>query len=144
MEGSMDFETVSAADFGRSLMGIGVNLLSPDVRALAGFLHEVFGLRVHRLSDSFAIVTHHDMVLQLHADGAFGAHPLLGLVPEMPPRGAGAQFYLFWIDPDAAAARAEARGDVVIEPPKDKPHGLRECTVLSPEGYAFSPAVHAG
>jgi hypothetical protein len=30
---------------------------------------------------------------------------------------------------------------MVIEPPADKPHGLRECTVLSPEGYAFSPAV---
>ncbi len=23
----------------------------------------------------------------------------------------------------------------------DKPHGLREATILSPEGYAFSPAV---
>jgi hypothetical protein len=42
--------------------------------------------------------------------GPIGAHPLLGLVPETPPRGAGAQFYLFGIDPDAAAARAEARG----------------------------------
>jgi len=45
----MDFETVSAADFGRSLMGLGVNLLSRDVRALAAFLSEVFGLSVHRL-----------------------------------------------------------------------------------------------
>jgi energy-coupling factor transporter ATP-binding protein EcfA2 len=58
-------------------------------------------------------------------------------------RGAGAQFYLFGIDPDAAAERAEAAGHMVIEPPADKPHGLRECTVLSPEGYAFSPAVPA-
>jgi len=65
-------------------------------------------------------------------------------VPETPPRGGGAQFYLFGIDPDAAAARAQAAGYMVPEPPADKPHGLRECTVLSPEGYAFSPAVHVG
>jgi hypothetical protein len=44
----------------------------------------------------------------------------------------------------APRARAEAAGYLVIEPPADKPHGLRECSVLSPEGYAFSPAVHAG
>ena len=37
----MDYETVSAEDFGRSLSGIGVNILSPDVRALAAFLTEV-------------------------------------------------------------------------------------------------------
>jgi predicted enzyme related to lactoylglutathione lyase len=140
----MDYETVSAADFGQSLRGIGVKLLSPDVRALAAFLREVFGLKIHRLSDDFAIVAHDGMAFQVHSDRTYGAHPLLGLVPEMPPRGAGAQFYLFWIDPDAAAARAQAAGHVVIEPPTDKPHGLRECTVLSPEGYAFSPAVHAG
>jgi predicted enzyme related to lactoylglutathione lyase len=140
----MDFETVSAEDFGRSLTGLGVNLLSPDVRALSAFLAEVFGLTVHRLSDDFAIVTHGDAMFQLHADGTFGSHPLLGLVPETPPRGAGAQVYLFGIDPDAAVARAEASGHMVLEPPAEKPHGLRECTVLSPEGYAFSPAVHAG
>jgi hypothetical protein len=34
----MDYETVSADNLGRSLTGLGVNLLSPDVRALAGFL----------------------------------------------------------------------------------------------------------
>jgi hypothetical protein len=34
----MDYETVSADEFGRSLTGLGVNLLSPDVRALAAFL----------------------------------------------------------------------------------------------------------
>jgi predicted enzyme related to lactoylglutathione lyase len=140
----MDFETVSAADFGRSLAGLGVNLLSPDVQALASFLSEVFGLNVHRLSDDFAIVTHDGAMFQLHGDGTFRAHPVLGLVPETPPRGGGAQFYLFGIDPDAAAVRAEAAGHMVLEPPADKPHGLRECTVLSPEGYAFSPAVQVG
>lgn len=137
----MDLETVNAADFGRSLTGLGVNLLCRDVRAMAAFLAGVFGLGVHRLSDDFALIRHGAVLIQLHADGTFGAHPLLGIVPESPPRGAGAQFYLFGIDPDAAVARANDLGGVVIEPPATKPHGLREATILTPEGYAFSPAV---
>ncbi|MGR3638938.1 VOC family protein [Alterinioella nitratireducens] len=140
----MDLETISAEAFGRSLTGLGVNLLSPDVGALVEFLTEVFGLTAHRVSEDFAIVRHGQMMMQLHADGTYGAHPLLGIVPETPPRGGGLQLYLFGIDPDAAIARAEARGDVVLEPVRDKPHGLREGTVLSPEGYAFSPAIPSG
>ncbi|MDG4646866.1 VOC family protein [Roseibacterium sp. SDUM158017] len=139
----MDYETVPADVFGRSLSGLGVNILSRDVGALAGFLSGVFGLSVHRVSADFAIAVHDGSTFQLHGDGAFGAHPLLGLVPETPPRGAGAQFYLFGVDPDVAAAKAEAAGFTVLEPTADKPHGLRECTILSPEGYAFSPAIHA-
>lgn len=134
----MDYETVSPPDFGRSLTGIGVNLLCRDVRAMAGFLQRVFGLGVFRLNDDFAIVRHGDMLMQLHSDATYGAHPLPGLLPEMPPRGAGVQIFLFGLDPDAAVARADP--DSVIEPPSDKPHGLREATILSPDGYAFSPA----
>lgn len=133
-----DFETISADEFGRTLRGLGVNLLCRDVAAMAAFLREVFGLQVHRLSADFAIVAHDGVVFQLHSDGTFGAHPLLGLVPEAAPRGGGAQYYLFGIDPDAAVARADA--DTVLEAPRDKPHGLREATILSPDGYAFSPA----
>ena len=137
----MDLETIPADQFGRGLQGIGLNLLSPDVRALAGFLNGVFGLSVHRLSDDFAIIRHRDTLFQLHADATFGAHPVLGLLPEAAPRGGGAQVYLFGVDPDEAAGRAEAHSGTVIEAPADKPHGLREATILSPEGYAFSPAV---
>ena len=139
----MDHDTIDADTFGRSLTGLGVNLLSRDVRALAAFLHEVLGLAVRRLGDDFAIVLHGPSVFQLHADATFARHPLHAILPEADLRGRGAQFYLFGIDPDAAAARAAAAGHVVLEAPADKPHGLRECTLLSPEGYAFSPAIHA-
>lgn len=137
----MDLETVSAEAFGRSLSGLGVNLLTRDVRGLAGFLGEVFGLSVHRLSDDFAIVRHGDVMMQLHADGTYHSNPLQGLIPENPPRGGGVQLYLFGIDPDASVARAEALGYMVLERPGDKPHGLREATILTPEGHAFSPAI---
>ncbi|MDJ1009583.1 MAG: VOC family protein [Paracoccaceae bacterium] len=137
----MDYDTVSADEFGRSLRGLGANFISPDVRRLADFLQTVFGLDVRQLSDDFAIVLHDGAVFQLHSDATFGRHPLSGMLPDNPPRGAGVQCYVFGIDPDHAAARAEAGGGIVVEPPADKPHGLREATILSPEGYAFSPAV---
>lgn len=137
----MDLETVPAEDFGRALTGIGVNLLSPDVRALAAFLNDVFGLPAYQLTDDFAIIRHGQMLMQLHSDGTYHSHPLLGVVPESPPRGGGLQLFLFGINPDEAAAKAEAAGHMVLEPPADKPHGLREGTILSPEGYAFSPAI---
>jgi predicted enzyme related to lactoylglutathione lyase len=96
------------------------------------------------LSDDFAIVPHDGMAFQVHSDGTYGAHPLLGLVPEMPPRGAGAQFYLFWIDPDAAAARAEGSGaHVVIEPPGQAARVARMHRA-EPRGLRVLPAVHAG
>lgn len=136
----MDLETISARDFGRTLTGVGVNLLTRDVRAFAAFLTDVFSLTAHRVSDDFAIIRHGDALVQLHADGTYHANPLPQVIPENPPRGGGAQIYLFDIDPDAAVGRAEAAGHVVLEPATDKPHGLREATILSPDGYAFSPA----
>ena len=135
----MDLETAPAPSFAAALRGVGLNLLTRDVRALAAFA-EVLGMSVHRLSDDFAILAHDGQFIQAHHDRTYGAHPVLGLVPEG-VRGGGVQIYLFGIDPDAAEARARAAGYEVIEPAADKPHGLRECTVLAPEGQAFSPAV---
>ncbi|MDZ7710021.1 MAG: VOC family protein [Roseovarius sp.] len=133
----MDFETVSPAEFGASLRGLGLNLLVREVRAEAAFLADVFGMAPHRVSDDFAIMAYHGHLMQLHADHTYGAHPLLGLVPESPPRGAGAALHLFDSDPDAAAARAEAAGGTVLQPPTNKPHGLRETCILCENGYAW-------
>ena len=136
----MDYETVPPPDFGAALRGIGLNLLVRDVRAQAALLQTVLGMAAHRVSDDFAIMTHGGDLLQLHADHTYGAHPLLGLVPDNPPRGAGAAIYLFTADPDDAAARAEVAGGAVLQPPQNKPHGLRETCILCPEGYAWTPA----
>lgn len=46
----MDFETVDAAAFGRSMKGIGLNILIRDVRQEAAFLTPVFDMAAHRLS----------------------------------------------------------------------------------------------
>lgn len=137
----MDYETVSAGDFGRGLTGLGLNLIVRDVRAEAAFLTAAFGMTAHRLSRDFAIMTYEGAVFQLHSDRTFGAHPLLGLLPEAGARGAGIEIRLYETDPDAAAARAEAaEGAIVLQAPADKPHGLRECVILCPNGYAWVPS----
>ena len=136
----MDYETVTAADFGKSLRGLGLNLLVRDVEATAEFLADVFGVGVHRLSRDFAIVTYGAHVFQLHADGTYHANPLLALLPENPPRGAGVEIRLYDTDPDDAAARAEARGATILQAPADKPHGLREAYILCGDGYAWVPS----
>jgi len=136
----MDFETVSAPDFGRSLSGFGVNLLVRDVLLQAGFLSRVFGMQVNRASRDFAIIGYHGHLLQLHADGTYHANPLLALLPEAGPRGAGAELRLFHTDPDLAAEVAQTEGGTILQPPTDKPHGLREAYILDPNGYVWVPS----
>lgn len=133
----MDYETISPADFGSGLRGLGLNLLVRDVRAEAGFLGAVFGMGAHRVSADFAILTYGTHLLQLHADATHARHPLHALLPESAPRGAGAALHLFDTDPDEAARRAGEAGGLVLQAPMDKPHGLRECCILSPAGYAW-------
>ena len=136
----MDYETVSAEDFGAGLRGLGLNLLVRDVRAEAAFLEAVFGMTAHRVSADFAIMVYGGQVFQLHSDGTYHANPLLGLLPETPPRGAGIEIRLYDSDPEACAARAEAAGAMVLQAPADKPHGLREAYILCENGYAWVPS----
>lgn len=69
------------------------------------------------------------------------SHPLLDLLPENPPRGASCEIRLYHCDPDQAADKAEHAGGMVLQPPTDKPHGLRECYILCPDGYAWVPSL---
>ena len=133
----MDYETVSADSFGKSLRGIGLNLLVRDVPAECAFLAEVFGMKTHQVTKDFAIVTYGDQVFQVHSDGTYHSNPLLSLVPETPPRGAGIEIRLYDSDPEEAAAKAEAFGATILQEPTDKPHGLRECYILCDNGYAW-------
>lgn len=133
----MDYDSIDADSFGRSLRGIGLNLLVRDVAAEIVFLEAVFDMRAHQASADFAIMTYGDQVFQLHSDGTYHANPLLGLLPENPPRGAGIEIRLYDTDPDDAVARAKALGGVILQAPTDKPHGLREAYILCENGYAW-------
>ena len=77
------------------------------------------------------------LIIQLHADSNYHAKPLPSLLPEAGARGAGAEFRLFGIDPDVAAARAKTVGWHILQAPANKPHGLRETFLLNLEEYCW-------
>ena len=137
----MDFETVSPENFGKPLCGIGLNLIVRGVLKQCDFLAAVFDMKAHRVSADFAIVTYGDQVFQLHSDGTYHSNPLLGLLPENPPRGAGVEIRLYDTDPEDAIQRAIATGAVILQEPTDKPHGLREAYILCENGYAWVPST---
>lgn len=133
----VDYDTVSAGDFGASLRGIGLNLLVRDVPRQVAFLRDLFGMQAFQPTPDFAIMRYGDQVFQLHSDSTYHANPLLGLLPENPPRGAGIEIRLYDTDPDEVCTRAEALGGTILQGATDKPHGLREAYVLCENGYAW-------
>ena len=133
----MDYDTISPEAFGASLRGMGMNLLVRDVAAQVAFLTGVFEMQAFQPTRDFAILRYGDHLMQLHVDGTYHSHPLLGLLPEAGARGAGAELRLYDSDPDACAARAEAFGAHILQAPADKPHGLRETCILCENGYAW-------
>jgi predicted enzyme related to lactoylglutathione lyase len=141
----MNYDTIDADSFGRSLRGIGLNILVRDVASEVAFLEQVFGMKAFQATTDFAIVTHSGHVLQLHADSTYHSNPLLGLLPEAGPRGGGAEFQLYNTDPDAAVEQARGiEAATILQEPKDKPHGLREAYILDPNGYAWVPSRPLG
>lgn len=136
----MDYDTVGAEAFGAGLRGIGLNLLVRNVNAQVSFLETVFDMKAHQPTEDFAIMLYGDHVFQLHSDGTYHSNPLLGLLPETPPRGAGIEIRLYDTDPEDACARAEVAGGTILQEPTDKPHGLREAYILCENGYAWVPS----
>ena len=140
-----DGEPWMAADaYGRSLTGMGVNLLVRDVARALGFLTEVLGLETVYADADFAVLRYAGQDVILHADHSYSEHPLLSLTGDGALRGVGVELRLYGIDPDAAEARARARGDTVFAETKDKPHGLRECYLADPDGYIWVPGIGIG
>jgi predicted enzyme related to lactoylglutathione lyase len=137
---AMDYDHVGAAEFGAGLRGIGLNLLVRDVSAQVAFLETVFGMSAHQSTTDFAIMVYGAQVFQLHCDGTYHSNPLLGLLPENPPRGGGIEIRLYDTDPEEACARTEAAGGTILQMPKNKPHGLREAYILCENGYAWVPS----
>ena len=136
----MNYETISADEFGRSLSGVGLNILVKDVHRTVNFLERVFALKSHQVSNDFAIVSHHNHVFQLHADHAYHSHPMINLVPENPPRGSGIEIRLYDCDPDMAVKNAQTCEYQVLEPALTKPHGLREAFIQCHDGYVWCPS----
>jgi len=135
-----DYESIDAPAFGRSLRGFGINLLVRNVPDCCRFLERVCLFKTVRESKDYAILVDREQICQLHADPTYSSNPLPSLLPETGPRGGGVELRLYELDPDQAEARANAHGYTVLQPSANKPHGLRECYLLDPDGYCWVPS----
>lgn len=130
---------LSAADYGRSLKGIGFNLLVRNVGRAVTFATEVLEASCLYDDEDFAMMKLAGGDFMFHSDRTYRDNALFGLVQGLEGRGAGVELRVYAVDPDAAEARARAGGWTVLAGSIDKPHGLRECIILDDEGYAWLP-----
>lgn len=130
---------LSAVDYGRSLKGLGFNLLVSNVPRAVAFATEVLGATSLYDDADFAMMKLGGADFMFHSDRSYRNNALLGLVQGLEGRGAGVELRVYGVDPDAAEAHARAGGWTVLAGSIDKPHGLRECIILDDEGYAWLP-----
>ena len=137
-----NWNSISGDQMGPRLRGLGLNLLVRDVERAAHFLSQVMDAAIFQPTKDFAIVKVSGTILQLHADATYHSNPLLGLLPETPPRGAGIELRLYDVDPEAAHKRAVELGYEILQPPTDKSatHGLLEAYILDDDGYCWVPS----
>lgn len=129
-----------ADDFGRSLTGLGHNLLVTEVSAMTDFLTKVLEAGVVYQDVDFAVLTVSGGTMLLHADHTYCEHPYIAAVRDTPARGAGLEIRLYGVDPDKAEATAREFGYSVLDACTNKPHGLREVYLLGPDAYCFVPS----
>lgn len=135
---------MAADEFARTLpRGIGINLLVADIEKEISFCRDVLGAMILHADEDFAAIELCGSVFMLHADHAYADHPLTGIVAGSETRGAGIEIRVMGLDPDRMEMRARERNLVVLSGAVDKPHGLRECHIVDPEGYVWVPGVAA-
>lgn len=133
---------MKADEFGRSLpRGIGLNLLVSEIAPMEAFCRDVLGARTIYSDEDFAAVELLGSVFMLHADHSYADNPMSGVIAGIEARGGGIEIRIYGADPDLVEARARERGDIILAGATDKPHGLRECHVVSPGGYVFVPSA---
>ncbi len=132
---------VSAADYGRSLRGLGFNLLVRDVARAVRFAREVLGATSFYDDEDFAAMKLAGSDFMFHADHTFLDHPLSGIIAGIEGRGAGVELRIYGHDPDLAEKSAREGGWTVLAGAMDKPHGLRECMIIDDEGYVWVPSA---
>jgi uncharacterized glyoxalase superfamily protein PhnB len=135
------FPPVSAEDYGRSLRGLGFNLLVRDVKRAVKFATEVLGATSFFHNEKFAAMKLNGGDFMFHADHTYHANPLSGIVRDVEHRGIGVELRIYGSDPDVAEAAARAGGWTVLAGAMDKPHGLREAMIIDDEGYVWVPSV---
>lgn len=130
-----------ADQFGRSLpRGLGLNLLVPEIGPMRAFCSDVLGGSIVYADPDFCVVELAGSILLLHADHTYRDHPMSGVVAGAEVRGVGAEIRVYGVDPDAIEERSRQTGYSILAGSSDKPHGLRECHIVGPDGYIFVPS----
>ncbi len=132
---------VSPDHYGRSLRGLGFNLIVSDVPRAVRFAVEVLGATSFYDDEDFAAMKLNGGDFMFHADHTYRDNSLSGLVAGLEGRGAGVELRVYGCDPDDAERRARDGGWTVLAGSMDKPHGLRECVILDDEGFAWVPSM---
>ena len=130
-----------APEYGRSLTGLGLNLLVQDIARSVPFHRQVLGAEVVYQDPDIAVFCFGDAEWMLHAWHTYDAHPLHDEIISTAPRGVGAELRLHGRNPDLAETAARAQGHEIIQETRDKPHGLRECFIRDTDGYVWVPGV---
>lgn len=132
----------TAADYGRTLTGLSLNLMVRDVAHSLPFYTVVLGMTEHYSDVDFAALELEGVFqLQLHADHTYDAMPQFADLSHDGRRGIGAEVRVMGIDPDQAEARARSVGAEVLIPAGDFKHGWRACFLRDPDGYTFAVGV---
>jgi catechol 2,3-dioxygenase-like lactoylglutathione lyase family enzyme len=129
---------MSAADYGRTLSGLSMNLIVRDVERSVPFYTGVLEMRLVYSDEDFAAFEREGVKLQLHADHTYARMPWAARLRDGSPRGLGAEIRILGVDPDAAEKRARDEGFTVLVAVRDWPHGWRDCVLEDPDGYTFA------
>ena len=133
---------VSTSDYGKSLRGLGFNLIVKDLARSVQFATQVLEATVFFVTPNFAAMKLNGQDFMFHADETYRNNELKGILAGNEARGIGVELRVYGCDPDLAEERARNGGWTVLAGSLDKPHGLREAMILDDEGYLWIPSVH--
>jgi uncharacterized glyoxalase superfamily protein PhnB len=133
---------ISASDYGKSLRGLGFNLIVKDLARSIQFATEVLEATVFFATPNFAAMKLNGQDFMFHADETYRNNELKGILAGNDARGIGVELRIYGLDPDLAEDRARNGGWTVLASSFDKPHGLREAMILDDEGYLWIPSIH--
>ncbi|MDG1859197.1 MAG: hypothetical protein P8I94_08840, partial [Emcibacteraceae bacterium] len=108
-----------------------------DIDATVKFSKDILLTHTIMTDDGFAILRSGETLWMLHGDETYHSNPLGGIVAGVKGRGQGIELRLYDIDPDEAEARANESDYIILAGCANKPHGLRECYILDPDGYCW-------
>jgi predicted enzyme related to lactoylglutathione lyase len=136
--------TVPAAEYGRALPALTINLLVHDVARSVAFYREVLEAETRHHDEDFAALRLGAHDLMLHADHAYDRHPWADELERGGRRGLGAELRLLGPDADQVERRARGFGAPVLGAAADKPHGWRETWIADPDGYVWAVGHRIG